>query len=316
MAKQLIMGARSHRLLVLAVLIFVSFGQACKTIIQAKRLVPARQNIAQLEKIAFAGFTGFDPHEQQTALQLNRAIRSRLADNPFLQVTEADFLISREGYPKKLAWQEKWRRFGEEQGAPAIFGGEIDLAEERAENASHRGAIVLMLRLIDTATGRHLIGTRLIVKAEADGQARLWTHLIEQMAESAVRQISPQIVEQPVEFLKTKRTQEGLLLAEEGEWAGAIAAWGSALEVNSDDQAAHFNIGAAHEFLGALDLALDAYQRAHEVKPGKLTRLAISRVSAARAGRPSITAAPQNEQSIAPIAPSEIPSTEASSPTH
>jgi hypothetical protein len=190
-------------------------------------------------------------------------------------------------------------------------------------------SVSLAFKLIDARTGEirdakqvsHSYEARVVNgRGEMPGRERILSDLLSKCSRDVVASVAPHRV--PVEVVLARQqwgngmnaVRRGNDLAKSGDWAGAEAAWKSALERNPQNHAAYHNLALACEARGDFDGALENLNKAMKHYAATLYHQTHDRLAAERrdfaAAQTQIAARPRMlppANSLAPAGPALPP---------
>lgn len=205
----------------------------------------------------------------------------------------------------------------------AGLGIGLDTNTLHARDAS----VSLAFKLIDARTGEirdarqvsHAYEARVVNgRGEMPGRERILSDLLRKCSNDVVAAVAPHRV--PVEVVLARQqwgngmnaVRRGNDLAQSGDWAGAEAAWKSALERNPQNHAAYHNLALACEARGDFDGAMDNLNKAMKHYAATLYHQTHDRLAAERrdfaAAQTQIAARPRMLPPANSLAPAAHPS--------
>ena len=195
---------------------------------------------------------------------------------------------------KKKVWTGEYER--DDKGniiyEKTLFGGKVKKKKYREEFVNQKvlerdATVVVSFRLVDVQTGR-IRATKLkshsskasVVSGEGDlptADAML-QQLLAQCVDEFVILLTPHFVEIRTRFARgDEAINRGIELAKNGLWDKAGEVWKGVVRTDPQNHAAWYNLGLAFEAQGRFQQAVQAYDRAVNLKASKLYMKALQR---------------------------------------
>jgi tetratricopeptide (TPR) repeat protein len=303
---------KRHILLASLIILAVAWT-GCATKVRAKRVAPARYSIAGMRTVAVAEFKMECCTFPMWAERLTDEIEDKLEEKGFFKLVEGAPQFSADDPT------DRWVRWGRDNDADAVLAGTITKAgvhttwgRKRVEREVRTGrykdgqeiirkeveyiptisrfaSMTVKVSFNDVITATRLDYEEYReAKSEyrvGDGGRRLPTdnemlgRLTRKIAKRIVDDMVPRPVEEKIALAGCDACKDGIKLAKEGDWSGAMGSWQAVVASDPANHAALYNLGVASEVQGNYGAAADYYLQAMELDGKKMYRKAWQRAN-------------------------------------